>query len=366
MAHAISTVTGIAISPLLGTGAYGAYQWFAADETQRAALPWYAQPKFWIPALLIVAVCATKDSLGAALPPVFKKPLDIIEVAENKFSGLVAAGAVVPFAMDAFTKILVDSARAEAVTSGGLAMIPSLALSWAPFLNILTVPLGVAIFLIVWMGSHAINVLILLSPWGAIDSALKGARTALLGLITITATMNPWLAAGLSLLVLLFAYLIAGWAFRLTIFGAIMSWEFFTGRRHRFAPAANQNRLFSGAGFAGVPVRTYGALNRREDGSLEFTFRPWLVMKPRTVAVPAPAPEIVVGTGLFFSVVIRKSGSTLFLLPPRYRGHEQALVDAYNLSGVQPAGLLKAWSSLKEMIGGKAAPKELPAPAAVA
>ncbi|MCX6953167.1 MAG: hypothetical protein NTV51_13525, partial [Verrucomicrobia bacterium] len=41
LATAVTTVTGIAISPLLGTGAYGAYQWVAAkDEAARAALPW--------------------------------------------------------------------------------------------------------------------------------------------------------------------------------------------------------------------------------------------------------------------------------------------------------------------------------------
>ena len=66
VAVAISTVTGIAISPLLGTGAYGAYQWMSAkDEAARAALPWFAQISFWLPALLLVGVCAAKDALGA-------------------------------------------------------------------------------------------------------------------------------------------------------------------------------------------------------------------------------------------------------------------------------------------------------------
>ena len=50
LSGALSTLTGIAISPLLGTGAYGAYQWLSAPTRQaRAALPWYAQVKFWLP-----------------------------------------------------------------------------------------------------------------------------------------------------------------------------------------------------------------------------------------------------------------------------------------------------------------------------
>ena len=71
VASMISTVTGIAISPLLGTGAYGAYQWMTApNEAARAALPWFAQISFWLPALLIVGVCALKDTLGPWCLPV--------------------------------------------------------------------------------------------------------------------------------------------------------------------------------------------------------------------------------------------------------------------------------------------------------
>src|SRR5690349_11492621 len=63
IASAISTVTGIAISPLLGTSAYGAYKYFTAkDDAARAALPWYAKMSFWLPALGLVVLCALKDS----------------------------------------------------------------------------------------------------------------------------------------------------------------------------------------------------------------------------------------------------------------------------------------------------------------
>jgi hypothetical protein len=363
VAHALSTVTGIAISPLLGTSAYGAYQYFRTNEAARGALPWYAQPKFWAPALLIVLVCAAKDSFGPAVPPMLKKPLDILEVAENKFSGLIAAGAVVPFAMDAFSKLLLDEAgHLEATGSGGMAMIHSLAVNWAPALDLLTVPVGIAVFAIVWMASHAINVLILLSPWGGVDAALKAARTALLGLVTLTATMNPWLGALLSVVVIVVAYFVAGWSFRLTVFGTILCWDFFTGRRSRFQVSTAGNRMFAGSSLPSVPVRTYGTLQRRADGALEFVYRPWLLMKARTAPVAERPEAIAVGAGAFFSVVTRSNGGALFLLPPRYRGSEQALVDAYGFGGgVQPAGLRKAWGSLRELVGGRAATPALAA-----
>ena len=125
-------------------------------------------------------------------------------------------------------------------------------------LNILTVPLGIAVFAVVWLASHAINALILLSPWGAIDAVLKGVRTALLGLITVTAMLDPWISVALSAVVILIAYLVAGWAFRLTIFGAIFSWDFLTFRKHRFQVAEKgENLLFSSNTLTkqGVPMR---------------------------------------------------------------------------------------------------------------
>lgn len=359
IATALSTVTGIAISPLLGTSAYGAYQWITAkDDATRAKLPWYAQPHFWLPALLVVGICAAKDALGTAVPPGLKKPLDVLEVIENKFSGLVAAGAVVPFALDAMAKLLMSGnhpvAAGPLFASSGLATISlaSVDLHW--LLDILALPFGLAVFAVVWLASHAINVLILLSPWGAIDAALKASRTALLGLIVLTATINPWVGAALSLVVILVAWLVAGWAFRLMVFGTIFSWEFLTRKRHRFTPAENDNALFSGPSLPGVPVRTYGRLVQRTEGGLEFVYRPWLRLPVRVAPVPAAAKQLGVGEGMFFSDIVTESGVTLFSLPPRYRGHEETLVRAYLMGGgVKPAGLRRAWGALRELLGGR-------------
>lgn len=360
IATAVTTVTGIAISPLLGTGAYGAYQFFSTKgDEAKAALPWYAQMNFWLPALAIVGLVAAKDALGAVVPPGFKKPLDVLETIENKASGLVAAGAVVPFTMDAVSKMLIAHAPAAtepAVTSGGLAMIHLGAIDFSWLLNLLTVPFGIAMFAIVWMASHAINVLILLSPWGAIDAALKAGRTALLGLLTLTATMNPLVSAAMSVVVIIVAYLVAGWAFRLTVFGTIFSWDFFTLRRKRFTPAPSDNRLFSGGNLPDVPVRTYGRL-RKTEGGLSFTFKPWLVLPEKTISVPAAG--LVVGKGLFFSTMLNEGNDTWFILPPRYRGHEEQVAEIYGLAGVRPAGLRRAWSAMRELFGGSAAQTQM-------
>ena len=361
IAGAISTVTGMAISPLLGTGAYGAYQYFnATTPEQKAALPWFAQWAFFGPALLIVGACAVKDALGASMPPGLKKPFDVLETIENKATGLVAAGAVVPFTMAAVSKLLVGSKTAgvegAVLESSGMAMLQVGAIDFSWLLNLLTVPFGIAMFAVVWMASHAINVLILLSPWGAIDAALKGMRTGLLGLLALSATINPWLGAALSLLVIIVAWLVAGWAFRLTCFGSVFCWDFLTLRRTRFTPKENGNKLFAGGNFPGVPPRTYGRLAQRPAGGIEFQYRPWLVMAERSALVPVDKSQLAVGKGLFFSSITANDRDTLFLLPPRYHGHEDTVARAYLMGGgVRDAGLRKAWGVMRELFGGSAA-----------
>lgn len=360
-AKTLATVTGVAISPMLGTAALGVWQNVQAKTPEaKAALPWFAQWSFIVPALLLVGVVAAKDSLGAVVPPGLKKPLDVLETVENKASGLVAAGAVVPFTMSALSKMIVGAAPAasgDVLLHTGTAGVAVGAIDWSWLLNILTVPLGVAVFAIVWLASHAINALILLSPWGAIDAVLKGARTAVLALIPLTATLNPWISLALSAVLILIAYLVSGWAFRLTVFGAIFSWDFFTFRknRHRVADKGD-NKLFSSNTLTdqGVPMRTYGRLRHEpENGKIVFRYRPWLVLPEKSVDVKLGSG--CVGKGLFFST-IRDGDKTAFVLPPRYRDHEEAVARAYALEGgVQDAGLLRAWGALKELFGGGAA-----------
>ncbi len=358
-ATALSTVTGVAISPLLGTAALGLYQNHSADTPEeQAALPWYARWSFILPALTVVAACAAKDALGTVVPPGLKKPLDILETIENKASGLVAAGAVVPFTMSSLSKMIVGQGPAgDLLLHSGTATMTVGAIDGAWLLSLLTVPFGIAVFIIVWLASHAINALILLSPWGAIDAVLKGARTALLGLVTLSATINPWIGAALSLVVVLVAYLVAGWAFRLTVFGAVFSWDFFTfGKGRCQIRAGADHPLFSSNTLAsqGVPMRTWGRLRHEpENGKLVFRYRPWLVLPERTLEVKTTAPAI--GKGLFFST-LQDGERTAFVLPPRYRGHEEDFAAAHGLEGgVRPAGLLKAWGALRELFGGSAA-----------
>ena len=355
-AKAVTTITGVAISPLLGASGIGVWEYFHTPSEKRDSLNWYARPSFWIPALLLVAAVAFKDSVGTAIPPGMKKPLDVAETIENKVSGLVAAGAVVP-SIAAIFSFDSGSAHAAATTAhvhmAGFGMIAGF--NPEGLLNILTVPFAIVAFGLVWLVAHAINVLILLSPWGVVDAALKSFRTFLLGLVTVTHFVNPWAGLVLSLVIILLAWLLAGWSFRLMIFGSVYVWDFITGRKHRFKPEPNANWMFTARKIEKAPIRTYGQLVCGDDGKLTFDYRPWLFGKKRTVELPKGT--YAVGRGLFYSEVLLVEGEDekmLLLLPPRYRTHEEEIVKAYRFLEVRATGLRRTWQWIKSLFGFRA------------
>jgi hypothetical protein len=169
-----------------------------------------------------------------------------------------------------------------------------------------------------------------------------------------TSFINPWLGAGWALVVILISYLIAGWSFRLSHFGLVFLWEFFTGSKNRFKPDPKENKLFLGRKIEKVPTRTYGKLSRSEKGELIFNYRPWLVLPQRTLILPPGNYEA--GRGVFYSEILRVDGDsakTIILLPPRYRGHEEEIAKIYQFAGVRDIGLRAAWAWFKSLFASK-------------
>ncbi len=352
LCETVSLVTGVAISPLMGVSGVGAYEYFSAKSAEeKAKLPWFANPLFWLPAMLLVGVCFLKDSAGATvLPTVLKKPLDAAETIEHKVSGLVATGAFVPVVASIFHAAAPLAPQSALATAG----FATLDLHW--LYNALMVPVAMAAFFIVFLASNAINILILISPFTTIDTALKLFRTAILASVAGTAFVNPWMGAAWAAIVILISWLIAGWSFRLSHFGLVFVWDFFTGRKGRFKPDATVNKLFLGKKIEKVPTRTYGKLSRNDQGELVFNYRPWLVFAQRTLILPAGKYEA--GRGVFYSEILRIEGDsakTVILLPPRYLGHEEELTKIYSLAGTRDVGLRAAWAWFKSLFGGKTA-----------
>ena len=349
IAQSLSLITGVAISPLMGVGAVGAWEYYhARTPEQKARLPWFANPWFWVPALVLVAMCFVKDTAGTALPAWMKKPFDVAETIEHKISGLIAIGAFVPIAAAVFGASGGGGGDSAGWSAAGFAVID---LSWLG--NALLVPVLMLVFFIVFLASNAINILILLSPFTVLDAVLKAFRTSVIASLVLTSWVNPWFGAAWALVVIAFCYLIAGWSFRLSHYGLVFVWDLLTRRCKRFMPDPVANKMFLGRRINRVPARSYGRLGRDPQGRLVFHCRPWLVLPARAITLPEAA--YAVGKGMFFSEIFQLDGDServAFLLPPRYRSHEAQLVALYGFVDVRPTGLHAAWQWLKSLFGG--------------
>ena len=344
IAHTVTTVTGVAISPLLGASAYGAFKYFKTEDSQRKNLPWFAQVWFWGPALLLVGAVALKDTGGVVIPTALKKPLDVAEALENKVSGLVTAGLFVPIVASVFGSDAVKEALA------GNAMFASLGISG--IFNVLMVPFAIIAFAVVWLAAHAINMLILISPFGTVDAGLKAFRTFLLSTVTITGFANPMVGLVWSLIIILASWFLAGWAFRLTVCGTQFIWDYFTFGRTRFRPQPQGNAMFLAREINKVPIRTYGTLARNAAGELIFTYRPWLLLARRTLTLPKAT--YAVGKGVFHSEIVTLNGgdhTATFTLPPRYSTHEEALSQCYGWGATTDVGIIAGLKAIGRFIG---------------
>lgn len=350
MAQAVSEVTGVAISPLLGASAVGVWKYYhTAGAAEKAKLPWFAQPWFWGPALVIVTLCALKDVFGIAVPSAFKKPFDVVEAIGHKAGGLIAAGAFVPLVVTVF-KEGGTPVPASLQMGGNHGFLAVAHMNW--LYNGISVPVMLAAFAVVFLASNAINVLILLSPFGLVDAVLKGIRLFILCTVTATALLNPWVGAIWAAILIFISYFIAGWSLRLSHFGTGFIWDLCTFRQKRFVPDKVANKVYLGRKTGDVPIRTYGKLIRNAQGGLEFCHRPWLILPQKKLKLPSG--QYAVGKGLLYSEIMRVEGGsaqTVFLLPPRYRSHEEQLSNVYGFLGVRHVGLRATFGWLKERIG---------------
>jgi len=353
LAEGVSEITGVAISPLLGVSAVGAWKYLHTDEHLRARLPWYCHPYVWGTGLALLSICFLKDFLGAAAPALVKKPLDFLELFEDKLSALVASAGFVPLvalAISQYERINPEQTMIS-LSSSGLAMMPLADLADYTMHNPwITVPVAVGAFIVVWLSSHALNVLIALSPFGIVDAGLKLSKLALITLVAGSAALNPYLGAAVSVVLILIGALAAGWSFRLTLFGTLMGRDFLLNKRASAADVRESGvKGFLARRTDGVPVRTFGKLESK-DGQTCFVYRPWLVLPQLSVTVAEPG--MVVCKGLLHPTVAHREEpasrprSTLILLP-RYRRVEESIAIRFGCQEVMDTALLRGFKAIR-------------------
>ncbi|MFD0893923.1 hypothetical protein KBB96_10910 [Luteolibacter ambystomatis] len=349
LSQGITEVTGVAISPLLGVSGVGAWRYFHTDAALRDKLPWFCHPAAWGCGFAVLLLCFAKDTFGTAVPGVLKKPLDMVELFENKASALVASTAFVPFV----AREMADHFQATGEGTTAL-LLPLASITGVSVVAVSTVVVvtiaSVVSFLAVWLTGHAINVLIILSPFSLVDAFLKLCRTAVMSLIVLSYFIAPWLAAGLCVAIILLALWLAPATLRLSSFGTRYATDVLLPWFGRRRATHDRPHAFTLGRFGGLPVRTAGRLAVSEDGTLAFHHRPWGVMTERSV--PLPDGEAILAKGLLSpALLVRTSenqdGAKFLLLLPRYRGREEEISTHFKIREVRDHALARGFAAMK-------------------
>jgi hypothetical protein len=350
LAEGLSQLTGVAISPLLGVSSVGAWRYYHTPEPLRDSLPWFCHPYVWRIGFFLLGLCFLKDFFGTAAPPLIKKPLDVAELFENKLSGLIACSAFLPFIVSQMTQHMPEHHAAQ---------LPTVQLAWMMGVvgfdaRILTIPLAVVAFFVVWLACHAINVLIALCPFGFIDALLKLIKVALLSTVVGSAFINPYFGAAVSVIIILVASLLAPWAFRLTVFGTLFGMDVLFPRRGRRLASPTEPHAFLAHALANAPVRTYGRLVRDPRGAVIFSYRPWLVLPRRSVTLPSGGVSIA--KGFLFPSLLHSSNPQqrrrmFIMFLPRYRSHEQTIATYFAIADIQDGRLMKGFRAVRAWLG---------------
>jgi hypothetical protein len=363
---AIATVTGTAISPLVGVCAIGIFDYFRTPKDLRGSLPLFERPKFWIPIGVLLLLIFLKDTIGG-FAPLIKKPLDAVEVLMLNKASLILIG--FPVVFHEVAKVMGLNSVAELFSMLTPRLMPVVYAATADVgstaraagnaaLAVFMIAVGMITMFVVWMLGETFDVLALLSPFPFLDVLLKAARNGLFVLLAVATLISREAGLTLSLITILVSFVLARWAARLLVFGTVFSWGILRvmGFGSQKVPDEGATVSAFSARVKGLPRRTYGRLCEEPDGSLAFRHRPWLVGGARTVNL-GPSPGFEVGKGLFFPSIVRPTGKSdgytaAFRLSPVYRGSEDAVRSTLGLGAVRDIrgskGLRSFWKWLSE------------------
>jgi len=369
LSTALATITSTAISPLVGVCAIGMWQYYRTPPELRDQLPVIQRPKFWIPIMGLLILIFIKDTFGG-FAPLIKKPLDAVEVLFLNHAALVLV--VFPVVLEQVARVmglpslrglfadLVSQPVVYAATAPTSGVHHALSVATA----LLYTVAGLVITFVVWLVGHSFDVLAMISPFPFLDLLLKIIRNLIFAVLAVTAVLSPHLGLLLCLCVIVFSFLIFGWALRTSVFGTVFAWGLLEvllfNTQHKPRPgegvAAFSTRVRT------VPRRTYGRLYAGPDATLLFGYRRLLV-GPKKNLVVGKASSFEVGQGVFFPSVIEPIESTgkhrvVFRLLPTCRGAEESVRTCLGLAKVRDVrftkGIRAFWTFITEN-GGDAA-----------
>jgi hypothetical protein len=270
--------------------------------------------------LLLVAI---KDSFLTFLGPA-KVPLDVL----GEFFHVAGGAAGVAYLGD----VAFSSPEATQQVADAPQTTPWL-------LSALTWVMASIVHVTVWIVFNSIEVAIILNPFPFVDTALKGFRTTLVGLITGAAAIHPILGFLLALPIFLCCVVILPVALRLARLGQVFCTDYFA-RWFGLAGSALPQTVtaFVWGRLPGAPLLKCGVITRTAEGGLVFSFRRLGVLW-RTIPLSAGA---YVGIGTLTPLLLSDEGGSacqLLLFPPRYSSKEAAVAQQLGIARVENVSL---------------------------
>ncbi len=362
-------LTGVAISPLLGLCMVGWLDVIRLPKRELGHLPWFKSPPFLLFVTILLCAITFKDTFGEILGP-FKIPLDQLDAIQHQAASILAFVVVLPGFVDALAGSLQGSLDSVVRELGpcGLAYAAEAGVqagtqSAGYLAQFAAAVLGTSVFVIVWLASSTVNMLLCVAPFPFLGICLKTLRTLLFSALVFLAIVHPYVGLAASVVILYISYRLAGWSFRLMLFGLVLCLDSLLLRWKWTKPKRRGIRAF-GAGLPGVRVRTMGTL-RVKGGSVIFRYRPWLLLPAREISLPVQARCRPARGALMPSIleIDEQTRRALVLLPPRYRGHEAELANVLGIPAiVQNAGLIRGLRAVLTWMRGTPSPRNFPLP----
>lgn len=308
----ITQITGLAINPLLVLIVIGVLDWQSLPEG--ATPPLHANPWFWGSLCALLAFSLGLRLLTPLIPG-FGKLLKGVILVEQKIMGLLTAGLLIPtIALTMENTGLTSSDHAQVAVAG-------------IFGTSGYVVAGLLIYSVVWVVSHVIDSLVLLSPFALIDATLLTMRGALLAILGVAYWIEPAISAGICCVLIVICFLIAGWCIRINILASTFAFDLLTLRCKWMRPNQWPIRVFITGKSGLAPTRTRGLLERDPDG-LRVRWRRFYWPIKRSTVLHRGSAKLV--RGVVWSELYAESSPKVLvtlILPPRYFNHDQWITE---------------------------------------
>jgi len=308
----ITQITGLAINPLVVLIVIGVLDWQSLPEGATPLL--HANPWFWGSLCALLAFSLGLRLLTPLIPG-FGKLLKGVILVEQKIMGLLAAGLLIPtIALTMENTGLTSSDHAQVAVAG-------------IFGTSGYVVAGLLIYSVVWVVSHVIDSLVLLSPFALIDATLLTMRGALLAILGVAYWIHPAISAGICCVLIVICFLIAGWCIRINILASTFAFDLLTLRCKWMRPNQWPIRVFITGKSGLAPTRTRGLLERDPDG-LRVRWRRFYWLTKRSTVLHRGSAKLV--RGVVWSELYAESSPKVLvtlILPPRYFNHDQWITE---------------------------------------